>query len=346
MSNSKKVSFNKVRGYIYVCSEPFLIETKNGIFAIDPYIKENSDEESFEKKFLVGIQVKEMEKNDNDELQIVTLKRSSQKRFIFHTDILREIVNIESGIMERLLKRTDDEIFLESFDFVYDDSKTYLKIGNFNNRLSEYLESFDYLEIEENLIFAAEQKTKIKLLKSFKEELLHSFSINEHDIERVLKKYQGFLPLLIPGINGVAKFQYIVDTDDFATNIIDIQVDNNHDFPNLIELKKEDVQLFKLSEYRNNTCKLTSEFSNAIQQTNIQRNMVAASESDPNRTLVKSFLLIGNLKKEIELHRIEPKIIQMNYNVVKYNNKDCDILTYDKLIERIDLLLSENISST
>ncbi|XMB73009.1 hypothetical protein RJI07_03625 [Mycoplasmatota bacterium WC30] len=67
--------------------------------------------------------------------------------------------------------------------------------------------------------------------------------------------------------------------------------------------------------------------------------MIAASESDPYKVNAKSFLIIGNLQDEIAYHELESNDIELNLNIVKYNNKDCEIITYDKLLQRIDNLL-------
>jgi len=333
--------FKKINANVYRCSQPYITKNKDTYVSIDPYITEDKSQKEIEKRYFVGITIVELQQGVDGSFKPKLVQRLSQKKFPFHTDLLREIVNIESGIMERITKRTFEEISFECFDFEYDSSKTYIRIGNMNSRLKQYLEVFETLELDEDLVFGTELKTRHKLLENFKAELLTSFSGNEHNIERVLKKYRRFLPLIMPGTNGTAEFQFIIDVEGYPTNRADIMLNDTVNFSNVVELKREDVKLFKKTTYRNNTCELTDEFSNSIQQTNMQRNMISASERNPEKVFVKSFLLIGNLTKEVQNHNLDEKLIRLNFNVVKYNNKDCEIITYDQIVDKIDLLLSK-----
>lgn len=333
--------FKKINATVYRCSHPYVTLNKDTHVSIEPYITEDKSQKELEKRYFVGITLIELQQDDSGLYIPKQVQRLSQKKFPFHTELLREIVNIESGIMERIAKRSFDELTFEYFDFEYDPLKTYVRIGNVNSRLKQYLEVFESLEIEEDLVFGAELKTRHKLLENFKSELLISCSGNEYDIEKVLKKYQRFLPLIMPGTNGTAEFQFIIDVEGYPINRADIFMRDTVSFPNVVELKREDVKLFKKNTYRNNTCELTDEFSNSIQQTNMQRNMISAAEKSPEKVFVKSFLLIGNLSKEVQNHNLDEKLIRLNFNVVKYNNKDCEIITYDQIIDRIDLLLAK-----
>ncbi|MDR1697543.1 MAG: DUF4263 domain-containing protein, partial [Erysipelotrichaceae bacterium] len=109
---------------------------------------------------------------------------------------------------------------------------------------------------------------------------------------------------------------------------------------NLIELKRADEPLFiKTAPFRNNTFSLTKTFSNAIQQVNVQRHNYVASVNDPLAPMCKSILIIGNKKHEFSGHQFE-KELYYNLHVVRFNNKDIMIMTYDEIIERIDALVS------
>lgn len=337
-----KFKFAKISKDIYRTTDEYFFASKDSIFGIMPYIKTEYDSHERTHNYYVGMTIKECNTDENGHLQVKKVLRQSNKQFTLHTELLKEVVNIEAGMLEKISKRDFDELFSDVFDFEYDPKVTYIRLADLNNRLKKYLLSFDTLVLEEDVIFNAELKTRHRLLSRFKEELVKSLNENEHYIEMVLKKYQGFLPLIIPGLDGVAEFQYVIDNDEFPVNRIDIKFDNQVDFPNIIELKRADTLLFKKNEYRNNTCKLTSEFSNAIQQTNIQRNMMSAKEVKPSKVLVKSFLLIGNIEKEVEMHNISSDIVRLNLNIVRYNNKDCDIITYDQLINRLQMLLDKN----
>ncbi len=332
--------FSKVNAEIYRCHEKLVIRNKETYVSMNPYISEDPRETDIEKRFFVGIETEEMLMGDDGQFIPNKVQRMSKKTFVFHTEFLREVVNFEAGLMDRIAKRTTQEKTRGRFEFVYDPSITYIRIGNMNSRFRQYLDAFNYLSIDEDVIFSAELKTKHKLLENFKNELVAAFSQDEHAIEAALKKYQDFLPLIIPGTNGVATFQFIIEVNGFPINRPDIRFDNVNEFPNVIELKREDTHLFKRTLYRNNTCELSDEFSNAIQQTNMQRNMISAEETNPEKVFVKSFLLIGNMNKEVQHHTLDENLLRRNFNVVKYNNKDCDIITYDQIIERIDLLLA------
>ncbi|MBU1093550.1 MAG: DUF4263 domain-containing protein [Firmicutes bacterium] len=335
-------SFNKKSVNIIRTSQVYFFTYKEKTFGINPYIHITPDSNGRLNDYLVGMDIKEYKIDDEGNQVIVKSERQSQKLFTLHTELLRVIVNLEAGIQDRLSKREIDELLTDSFDFEYDNNVTYIRLADINNRIKKYLESFDTLDLAEEIIFSSELKTRHKLLSNFRIELLKAMSEDEHSIERVFKKFQEFLPLIIPGLNGVAEFQFIIRNEDYLENRTDILYDNINQFPNIIELKRANVMLFKINEYRNNTCKLTDEFSSAIQQTNIQRNMMSASESKPMKVLIKSFLIIGNLKEEIIKHtKISSDMISLNFNVVRYNNKDCDIITYDQLIDRIDILLTK-----
>lgn len=326
---------------IFYCENVNIVFLKDTYYEIKPYIKEDTNNGNSNEKYKIGVKIKEMIKGIGDQYEVKKNQRETNKQFTLNSKVLNYLVNLESAIIDKIINLDYFELNLGIFELDFDINETYVRHNNLNERIRKYLLTFDNLSLDEDLIFDVEVKTKVKLLNSFKIELLNAMKLNEKDIEKVLKKYQDFLPLIIPGINASAKFQYIIDVQGYKRNIADIMIEGQEENTNIIELKKATFSLFKKGEYRNNSCKLTPEFSNAIQQANIQRCMIASSDNNPYNANSKTFLLIGNLKKEIENHDDQSVDIKLNFNVVKYNNKDCEIITYDKVIDRIEIILSK-----
>ena len=107
--------------------------------------------------------------------------------------------------------------------------------------------------------------------------------------------------------------------------------------------------MFNDSFYRNNTLKIKPNFSNAIHQTNIQRNLLAVQAEHYYETIPKSVLIYGHLNEESKKFKVEglspadsKKIILQNLNIIRHNNKDIIILTYDEFINRIEVLINNS----
>lgn len=176
-------------------------------------------------------------------------------------------------------------------------------------------------------------------LKSFRIKVLSHIENNdlETEIEKTLKEHQSLLPLIIPSIDSIKKFQYNIDIEGYDLNIGDINTISTDGIPNLVELKRTDMKLLNKRKYRNNTYAPSKELSSAIQQANIQRSLYTINANNIDDTLVKSVILCGNA--DIEFKDENHDIYLNNFNIIKYNNKDLEIITYDDLIKRVDKLI-------
>jgi len=101
------------------------------------------------------------------------------------------------------------------------------------------------------------------------------------------------------------------------------------------------IQINQRSEYRVNTLRIKPDFSNAIHQTNVQRVMMAQSATNVKGVIPKSILIYGNFESEIDRLCIQKDLLTNNLNMLKYNNKDLIILTYDEIINRVDLIIEK-----
>ena len=72
----------------------------------------------------------------------------------------------------------------------------------------------------------------------------------------------------------------------------------------------------------------SKELSSAIQQANIQRSLYTINANNIDDTLVKSVILCGNA--DIEFKDENHDIYLNNFIIIKYNNKDLEIITYNK----------------
>lgn len=320
--------------FCFFTDEEIKLEDEKNHWLIEPYVHFSY----FNEK--VGMRLKEVTYNKiTDSYEVKEYKEGKKSEFRLSTKILEEIVNLEACIVEEIAKQKIDGISRTSFSVEYDSNKQYIRLGNINKRVKEYLVKFDELELEEEVIKFGEYKMRKIYLERFKQELIDNFEKDEHHLEACLKKYQDLLPLVLPNVNATLQFQYrILENDDQDINISDVLSDDDGDNMNIIELKRADCVLFdKRKKYRNNTFNLSREFSGAIQQASVQRARLANVRSDKYSSLAKSTLIIGNQKSEfIGKHEED---LYYNFKVVRYNNKDCEIITYDEIVKNIDKLL-------
>ena len=151
------------------------------------------------------------------------------------------------------------------------------------------------------------------------------------------------LPLVILGVDSALIFEYEIINDTNDPTIPDILFNNeNNQLVNLIELKRADAKMFNPSNFRNNTLRIKPEFSNAIHQTNVQRTMMAISSNEYQYAIPKSILIYGSLNNEVERLNVDRDHILKNLNILRYNNKDLTIITYDELLERVELLINNS----
>lgn len=246
------------------------------------------------------------------------------------------MINLEAAIAIEVKKHGSNAIIVVDFD----DLKQYIRLENINQKLREYLENIDEIGLNEDLVLLGQVKTTKKMMHSFKKDLISVLDKDEYSIHSILKKYSKILSLVLLGCDSTLKFEYSFQTEGLDINKVDaIEIDTLTP-KNIIEIKRADVHLFnKTKPYRNNTYSLSKEFSSAIQQANIQRHNYSSSSSDPLSPMCKSILIIGNSTKEFE--GVEDKqVLEYNLNVVKYNNKDITIMTYDEMLNRIETLIN------
>jgi hypothetical protein len=162
---------------------------------------------------------------------------------------------------------------------------------------------------------------------------------NELSVQSTLKKFKDIISLVLLGVDSTLTFEFRIEDEDTPTNKVDIASIKPCIAINLIELKRADAIMFdKTKIYRNNTLSPTKQFSSAIQQTNVQRAYLSKTTNNIFETVSKSVLIYGNTKREFSNHQYEEDL-KANLAILKFNNKDITIMTYDEIIDRIDQLI-------
>ncbi len=267
--------------------------------------------------------------------------KKTLKRYIMNNDLLEIITRIRPYIISQIKHvkvMTGQDI---SIDF-----------SNFNNySIMEKPENYTTDQIIEifnsiqgiDIIVLGNSTLMIRALSEFRTELIGVLDKDETIITQLFEKYEAVLSIILFGMESNATFQYKIDPEQYEMVIPDARMDNEgKQIVNLIECKRADAQMFNDTLYRNNTLKIKPEFYNAIHQTNIQRSMLALTAESYYEVIPKSVLIYGNLKKEIERMVKYKNLVRPNLNILKYNNKDVVILTYDELIEKIDNLINSH----
>lgn len=274
--------------------------------------------------------------DDNNIFQKEYVAKKSMKKYEIRSKLLNVMINLEAAIAIEAKKSNLDQSIIVNFD----DTKQYIRLENINEKLKEYLDNIDEIELNEDLVLLGQVKTTKKLIKNFKLELLSVLDQDEYSIHLILKKYSKILSLVLLGVDSTLKFEYSFQTEGMEENKADA-IDFNSEGPkNIIEIKRADAGLFNKSKpYRNNTYSLRKEFSSAIQQANIQRHNFTSSNNKPLSPMCRSILIIGNSTREFSGHEDEENL-KYNLHVVKYNNKDITIMTYDEILIRLDTLIN------
>lgn len=312
-----------------------IVNYQKDFFHVQPYF--TVDSITMVTSVEVGFNIIETKFDELENKYSIKLRsKDSEKKYKLPTALIKEIVNIEASIVEAVLKQNKR---FASINIVYDKEKTYLRMQNINNKFREYLKSFLELPIDFDTVKLGQSVSRQKLLMDFKKELIESTKINEQSIQHTFKKYRDILSLVLLGVDSTLTFEFRIENDDTLTNKVDIASTLSSKAINLIELKKADAIMFdKTNLYRNNTLSPTKQFSSAIQQTNVQRAFLSKITNDIFNTVSKSVLIFGNSKQEFVGHIYE-KELKENLAILKYNNKDITIMTYDEILDRIDLLI-------
>lgn len=265
--------------------------------------------------------------------------RDTTKTFHYSNIIFEKLSKIRPIICQAVY----DEIYLKDNYYIDFDKKIKQElIENPTKYTTEQIHDFLKGIHENNLVDYAQSLFLFKSLSGFKESLLEVLDKDEHSISKVFKKYENILSLVLLGVDSTLTFEYKITNDDGDTVKPDIYSDNQHnELVNLIELKKATAEMFNRSEYRVNTLRIKPDFSNAIHQTNVQRVIMAQSATNVKGVIPKSILVYGNFEDEIERLNIPRDLLTSNLNILKYNNKDLIILTYDEIINRVDLIIGK-----
>lgn len=286
----------------------------------------------------VGFEVLKGYADEDNIFRIEYIKKQSQKKYEIRSKLLDTMINLEAAIHVAVKKSRLGQTISAEFD----DKKQYIRLENINEKLKEYLENIDEIGLNDDLILLGQVKTTKKTMECFRNDLVSVLDENEPTIHKVLKKYSRILSLVLLGVDSTLKFEFTFETEGMESNRADAIDIDSIDPKNIIEIKRANECLFdKSKRYRNNTYSLTKAFSSAIQQANVQRHHFASSSKDPLSPLCKSILIIGNAFKEFSQHP-DKDILNYNLSVVKYDNKDITIMTYDEILTRINSLISVN----
>jgi len=332
---------------VSIKDKKFIIKISFSFMLIDNiyYNFETDDFFSFENinDYKVRIHVQEMKyNNDLSNYEAIKYGRSAYKQYELNNDLLEIISKIRPFVISQLKDieyyNSEDNIFI---DFTELDNFTVMeKPENYTDeQICAFLESIENM----NIVSIGNSILLYKTLEGFKNELINVLSGTEHQITAVFKKYESILSIVLLGMESEATFEYTIDPEQYDVVVPDASMENQEkQIINLIECKRADAQMFNDSLYRNNTLKIKPDFYNAIHQTNIQRSMMALTADTYYKTLPKSILIYGNLEEEINRLVTYGHPVKQNLNTLRYNNKDVIILTYDELIEKIDLLINNS----
>lgn len=286
--------------------------------------------------------------NQTYEKEIYKRDVNTTKTYHLSNDLLNEISKLQSFI-KREIEQYDLSVYHEDFTIDFNKMDKYISIENPNNYSSEQIHNFLNMIDDAKDLNIGNSILMIKALTNFKNELLSVLDQNENKITAVFKKYKSVLSMILLGINSIPIFSHRIKTSNYKTVIPDITLFNEKDEKiHLIELKQAKFRMFKDNYYRNNTLEIEPKFFNAIHQTNFQRTMKAVGTNVYYETIPKSILIYGDIGKETELFKPKDvedpeekrKILLRNLNIIRHNNKDIIILTYDEFIEKIDILIS------
>lgn len=258
------------------------------------------------------------------------------KKYTLNSGVLINLNKIVTQIKREIIGKNIKYDYIVNIDL----SKDYLNISkeDFNvENLNDFLNNLNDLDLLE----LNEIESRKKLLKSFREELGSKLNQNESVLEDIFNKYQSLLALILKGVDATLDFQYYISSEG-RNMIADANMTESSGNVNIIELKNPNDKFFtpSNSEYRTNTIRLNPSFSNAIHQANMQRVYNAVNRKDIYNVQAKSILIYGN--KQEEFNNQNRDILHKNLENIKYNNKDLLIISYDEIIERIDLLINKS----
>ncbi|MFA7422582.1 MAG: Shedu anti-phage system protein SduA domain-containing protein [Acholeplasmataceae bacterium] len=338
-----KFKFNLVTNRnLYYRTDDFIevVHSKGNIFRIFPYF--TLDNKFYPSDVKLGFEIQEYYKNSQDKYIQSTHNKGSKKTFRITSIISLTVSNLRACINNYF---QDNPTYDGQYIIDYDDSIKYFSFKDIKQNhvslVKEIIDSFqEFEEIEISHTLAIS-----KLLSKFKSDLIIAIEQNEHKIQDVLKLYKDILFLVLIGFDSTLDFEVIVQSDTYSDNRIDIISSKPYNHINLIELKQAKAIFFnKKKKYRGNTYKPTEELSKAIHQTNVQRAHMAISSSESYKIYGSSILLYGNKKNEFSSHP-DKEILNENLEIIKYNNKNITIMSYDEVLERIESLLYKQKNS-
>lgn len=262
-------------------------------------------------------------------------KRKANKSFHLSNDLLNYISKLQSYIYSQII---DTEFNEQDYSISFDEMDNYVVVENSKNytiqQISQVINAIDDID-ELNLSRAILLN---KSLSKFKDDLTSVLDEDEHAISRVFKKHKDVLPLILLGYDATLEFEYEIKNIGDGTTKPDIfLLDDKNERITLIELKRADTKMFS-GTHRVDTLKIKSDFANAIHQTNLQRTKLSQSSNKYHFNIPKSILIYGNLEQE-KTDVIDEELLIKNLNILRYNNKDLIIMTYDEVLQRVDLLI-------
>lgn len=262
-------------------------------------------------------------------------KRKGNRSFHLSNDLLNYVSKLQSYIYSQIINTEFNE---QDYSISFDEMHNYVVVENSKNysiqQISQVINTIDDID-ELNLSRAILLN---KSLLKFKDDLTNVLDEDEHAISKVFKKHKDILPLILLGYDATLEFEYEIKNLGDGTTKPDIfLLDDKNERITLIELKRADAKMFA-GTYRVDTLKIKSDFANAIHQTNLQRTKLSQCSKKYHFNIPKSILIYGNLEQE-KTDAIDEKLLIKNLNILRYNNKDLIIITYDEVLQRVDLLI-------
>lgn len=264
-------------------------------------------------------------------------QRKANKTFHLNNDLLNFVSKLQAYISSNII---DIDFNEQDYTIDFTSMSDYVVVENSNkysidqiSKVINTINDLDDLNLGRTIILN-------KTLTSFKNALTHVMNKSEHEISKVFKEYKEVLPLVLLGYDATLEFEYKIEEVGDGTTKPDIfLLDEQNERVTLVELKRADAIMFG-GKYRVDTLRVKTEFSNAIHQTNIQRTKLSQSSKDYHYNIPKSILVYGNMENE-KTNEVDIELVRTNLNILRYNNKDLIIMTYDEILERIDLILKD-----
>lgn len=262
-------------------------------------------------------------------------RSNANKTFRLNNDILSYISKLQSFISSEII---DVDFNEQDYTIDFTNMSDYVVVENSHNYTIDQISRVINTVNDINDLNLSRTILLNKTLTSFKNALASVLNESEHEISKVFKEYKEVLPLVLLGYDATLEFEYkIVDVGDGITKPDIFLLDEHNEKITLVELKRADAIMFG-GKYRVDTLRVKTDFSNAIHQTNIQRTKLSQSSNAYHYNIPKSILVYGNMENEIT-NEVDIDIVRKNLNIIRYNNKDLIIMTYNEVLERIDLIL-------